>query len=259
MPPSLEAQQRAMAANILDPSARVPLDWFALPVGVDPAVRVGVYVGGYPARIAGSLTETFPAIANIVGASQMAQLAERYCAQLREPPRNLNYIGRDLADYLSGDPLASRLPFLPDLARLEWAVVACFHAAVGTPFDLSQCAQWDAEHWECARIGFQAGTEIVRSEWPVLALRESRHQERGSIDLDLDVGSKDDAILVYRIALEVVSESIDELEAQAFEQLRAGGSLGEVMESFAGSGVAPERVTQLFTRWVSLGLVRQCD
>ncbi|MBW2388874.1 MAG: putative DNA-binding domain-containing protein [Deltaproteobacteria bacterium] len=256
MPPGLEALQRAMAANILDPSARIPLDWFALPTGADPAVRVGVYVGGYPARITEALKETFPAIANIVGASEFAELAERYLERLHEPPRNLNYIGRDLADHLTGDPLTGSLPFLPDLARLEWAVVRCFHAEAGTPFDLRQCVPWDAQRWECARIDFQAGTEIVHSDWPVLALRESRHQERESIDLDL--GSENEPVLVYRVDFEVVTESVDQLEAQAFEHLRAWSSLGEVMANFARSGVDPERVTQLFARWVSLGLVRQC-
>jgi hypothetical protein len=152
MPPGLEALQRAMAANILDPSARIPLDWFALPTWADPAVRIGVYVGGYPARI-------------------------------------------------------------PE-------------------------------------------AQMVRSEWPVLALCESRHQERESIDLDLE--GENEPVLVNRVDFEVVTESIDEPEAQAFEHLRAGGSLGEAMASFARSAVAPDRVTQLFARWVSLGLIRQC-
>jgi len=256
MPPSLEALQRAMAANILDPSARVPLDWFALPAEADPAVRVGVYVGGYPARITEALRESFPAIANIVGASEFVELAERYIARLHEPPRNLNYIGRDFADHLTADPLAESLPLLPDLARLEWAFVRCFHAEAGIPFDLRQCVPWDAQRWKCARIDFQAGTEIVRSEWPILALRDSRHQERESIDLDL--AGENEPVLVYRVDFEVVTESLDEPEAQAFERLRTGGSLGEVMASFAQSAVAPDRVTQLFARRVFLGLVRQC-
>jgi hypothetical protein len=256
MAPDLEALQRGLANRILDPSAPLSMDLFATPVGVDVALRLGIHTEGYPARITESLRESFPAIANILGETEMASLAERYIAQLHDPPRNLNYIGRDFAEHLGGDPCARDLCFLPDLARFEWAVGSCFHARLDSSFDLRRCVDWTPEEWERVRIEFQPGSDVVRSPWPLLALRATRDVDRESIDLDLTVGGS--AILVHRIGCDVATEAIDEPEAHAFDRLRAGASLGQVASDFADSGVSAERVTRLFARWVSIGLVRDC-
>ena len=255
----LKTLQGAMAEKILDPTATIPLDWFEALDGTDLGVRLDVYAEGYLVRVADSLVESFPALANILGASEMAMLTERYIAQLKDPSRNLNYIGRDLPNYLPRDSHSKSLPFLPDLARLEWAIAACFHEDHSECLDLERCSHWDALRWGRARMTFQPGTCVIRSQWPLLALRETRHQERNSIDLDLDLGGDECVVMISRLQFEVMVEAVDQQEAQAFERLNAGETLGAVMAAFAKSGRSAETVTELFARWSSKGLIRRCS
>jgi hypothetical protein len=256
MSPSLAEIQRSMAARILgreDPSVH---RWIEVPAGVDAALRLAVHTQGYPARVMESLREAFPATANILGEGSFAALVERYAEQIPAELRNLNCVGAVLPAFLSSDRLERDLPFLPDLARLEWAVLECFHSEVADPFDASCCTGWSDDEWMGARIGFQPGMALVRSAWPLRELRESRHLDRSAIDIDLV--DRPDRVLVYRAGFEVVAESVDEHEAAAIEHLRAGQRLGEVTAALDAAGAEADAVAGFFGRWASLGLAVSC-
>jgi hypothetical protein len=219
--------------------------------------RLAIYTQGYPARITESLREAYPATAHILGDGSFGLLAQRYLAHLPDSQRNLNDIGSALPALLKSDPLTSELPFLPDLARLEWAVTRCFHSDPAEPCDISKCGTWEMDDWAGARIGFPPSMQLVCSVWPLRELRDARHSDRSSIDVDL-LG-RPDRVLVYRKGFEVVEESVGEIEATAVEGLRAGAGLGEVTASLAAAGARADAVSRLFARWVSLGLVVSCE
>ena len=176
--PSLAELQRAVAAHILSGDGPTVDDWIRVPAGVDVATRLAVHTHGYPARVTESLREAFPATANILGDGSFAALAARYLAHIPAELRNLNDVGAALPAFLRSDGLRDDLPFLPDLAALEWAVTLCFHAKLASAFDASVCSGWGMEDWARARIEFQPGLALVRSPWPLRELRETRHSER---------------------------------------------------------------------------------
>lgn len=257
MSPSLAELQRAVAAHVLTGEGPGVDDWIRAPAGVDAAARLAVHTHGYPARVTESLREAFPATANILGEGSFAALAARYLAHIPSELRNLNHIGAALPAFLRRDGLPDDLPFLPDLAELEWAVAVCFHAKLASAFDASVCSGWRMEDWERARIEFQPGLALVRSPWPLRELRETRHSERSQIDVDLV--DRPDRVLVRRRGFEVVLESIGEVEAEAIERLCAGELLGDTIARLAGAGVGAQTLFELFGRWVSVGLIAACQ
>jgi hypothetical protein len=256
MPPSLAELQRAMAARILGGDDPALESWARVPAGVEVASRLAVYTQGYPARVTESLREAFPATAQILGEGAFASLAGRYLAQLPAELRNLNSVGAALPAFLLSDRVGGDLPFLPDLARLEWAVVTCFHSEPAAPFDPSRCADWGMDDWAGARIGFQPGMALLRSAWPLRELHEARDLDRSAIDIDLV--NRPDRVLVYRRGFEVMVESVGDTEARAIERLQAGERLGEVTAGLANAGAEGGEVVGLFARWTSLGLVVSC-
>jgi hypothetical protein len=254
--PSLSELQRGVTARILGRDEPGVHRWIDVPAGVDTALRLAVYTGGYRARVMESLREAYPAAVNILGDGSFAALVERYAEQIPAELRNLNSVGAALPAFLSSDRLGRDLPFLPDLARLEWAVLECFHSEVADPFDASRCADWSDDDWAGARIGLQPGMALLRSAWPLRELRESRHLDRSAIDIDL--ANRPDRVLVYRAGFEVVAESVDEHEAAAIERLRAGQPLGEVTAALDAAGAEADAVSGFFGRWASLGLAVSC-
>lgn len=251
--PTLHELQRALAAHVVDGQGPSLDAWISLPPGADPAARIAVYTAGYPARVTEALHETFPALAKILGDNAFAALSDRYRATLRAEPVNLNDIGADLPGFVQADVASESLPFLPDLAVLEWAVTRAFHAAVTEVFDPVDCKDWSLEDWPRAQLGFQPGLALLRSRWPLRALHATRDQERDEIDVDLEQGGE--CVLVFRRGYEVLVEALPDREADALEAFRAGETLGEVSERLASEEARNDDVVALFQHWVSAGLI----
>lgn len=251
--PTLRELQRALSAHIVAGHGP-PLDaLIRVPVGADPSARIAAYTEGYPARVTEALRESYPALANIVGDGSLAGLSQRYRAVLRDEPRNLNDVGADLPAFLRGDRLTEQLPFLPELAALEWAMTRSFHAPAGDRFDPIECKSWSLEDWQRAQIRFQPGLALLRSNWPLCALHATRNRQRDEIDVDLERGCE--CVLVYRRGFEVAVEAVPPREADAIEAFLADEPLADVAERLARDGAQGDDVVALFQGWVSKGLI----
>lgn len=256
MAETLRELQRTLATSITNGRDEVPRAWIALPADADPGERVAVHIDGYPARIAESIRQSFPATSQLLGDGRLAELLERYLASQDDIPRNLNDIGYALPTHITSDPLAEDLPFLSDLAAFEWAIHTCFNAEAVAPFDPSRSSDWSMADWDDAQIEYQPTMQLVRSIWPLRELRDARDTPRDEIDIDLSTAPR--SFLVRRDGFEVVSDPIDENEADAIMRFRAGDTLGEVMTLLEERGTEAEEVVAYFARWSSLGLVASC-
>jgi hypothetical protein len=222
-------------------------------VACDEALeRLGVYIDGYPARLQEALREAFPAVAHIIG-GQMCALVSRFATEAQLRSYNLNDAGADFPRFLRGDSTAEQLPFLPDLAELEWRVLRAFHAADETSFDPASLLGWDDHAWSYAVLRFQPWVAIVSSEWPIGELWELRETPLDQIDVDL--GGKPSHICVRRDGFAVICESVTAAEAHGLQLLLSGLPLGMAMEILNARGVAAESIGVWFQRWVTMGLI----
>ncbi len=255
--PSLAELQGAMAARILGNEDFSPLDgWIRVPPGVDPRTRFAIHQDAYPARIASSLAEAFPAVANILGDGSLARLTARFIECGLPAERNLNHVGRGLPAFLASDPLTPEVPFLPDLAALEWAIYECFHCEVGSDFDPATISAFTHDDWVRTRVVFRPGTAVVSSAWPIHELWRTRDLDRCEIAVELR--DHPEQVLVHRVGLAVETQSIDLLEAEALERLISGMRLDDVMTSLSKWDAKPDRVGDFFASWSSLGIISAC-
>lgn len=253
-PLSLRNLQQLLASQILHPErTELPEALLVPPPRGSIAERVGVYVNGYPARLQDSLSETFPALAHLIGHVATAELTQRYRHALSQHSYNLNDVGAELPAFLRRDELTARLPFLPDLAELEWAVATAFHAHDKTPLDPTSLAEWTLDDWAHAVLRFQPSVTLRSSQWPIRDLWETR--ETPLAEIDLTVADRPQWVLVHRANLQVHCDVIDDNETRALAALIDGRPLGEVTELLATHGDDPSRVSTWFTRWINLGLI----
>ena len=252
--PSLRELQRAMAAQILaaDPHPSAALGrWLAVPPGAEPSERLAVYVDGYPARLHDALLEAFPAIARLIGSSRFHALVHRYLRAAALRSYNLNEAGAELSAWLGDDPLAAELPFLPDLAELEWAVNRAFHAVEHAPLMPAALAALTPEVLLAGRVRFQPSLALRASRWPIHALWEARDAEPGAIDIDLAVAEQ---VIVHRVGHGVACAPIDAGRAAALQALLAGETLAEV----ADQAEDPTAVIAWLGEWIAAGIVVEC-
>src|SRR5215467_4803889 len=90
--------------------------------GLDPAARVGIYRNHAFATLGASLQGTFPVICRLVEKRFFAYVAHEYLRKHPPHSRCLVEYGADFADFLAGFEPCKDLPYLPDIARFEWAL-----------------------------------------------------------------------------------------------------------------------------------------
>jgi Putative DNA-binding domain len=240
-----------------DPGVRREIGTTIASLDVDAAIeRLRAYTGGYPARIEDALADSFPALRRVIGARTFAELRARYLPHVPDAIYNLNDVGSGFAAFLATDALTAQLPFAPDLARLEWAVQAAFHARERAPFDPSVLADWALEDWDEAVLELQPSVAVVASPWPIRDVWAARDTPIEEVDIQLE--GRPDRVLVHRQGTKVNCESVSEEEALALEALRAGSTLGGIAQELAERGSDADLIGRWFAGWSRRGLIAAC-
>lgn len=228
--PSLLEQQRAFALALLDPAL------------ADEGLRVyrANVFGNWSAALGGA----YPVVRAIVGAEFFELLARDYAQAAPSTSGDLHEYGAQLAAFLDGYVQTRDLPYLPDVARLEWCVHLAYYAADAPPFDLARPTQ--------ARLA--PGCALLESAWPLQRIWEA-HQDGGDPG-SVDLGAGPDRVLVHRNRWRVEVCSLGAGDYRFLERLRAGAELGPALEAAAAADAAfVARVA--FAAWVQAGVITQ--
>jgi Putative DNA-binding domain len=166
--------QREFAGAVLDPGAAVPAP-LARKAGVSPSRRFGVYRNNVYASLIDVLAGRFPVVARLVGDEFFRAMARAYVG--REPPRAAVLIryGVSFPDFIADFAPAASVPYLADMASLEWAWHAAYHAPDAVPLPLAQLAG-AIDHAEDAVLTLHPSLSVVRSPYPIVSIFELNTQ-----------------------------------------------------------------------------------
>ena len=258
--PSLQELQRWMRDRIRFRGGQdgplVPLAAFLNPQRGTPGVeRLEVYARGYLARIREALAEVYEAVHHVLGEGMFTEVAHAYAARYPSADYNLSVAGRHLPEFLVASPLVERLPFLPDLAQLEWLVCHAFHASDQPPIDPARCSMLLLDDWARARLVFQSSVALVASRWPILDIWQARARPRGEISID--VTNRPQRVLVFRQDLQVRCALLEMRQYEVLEGLLNGGTLGDVCKVLA-QAVDEDSIpaTAWFAEWMKYGIIQ---
>jgi hypothetical protein len=228
--------------------------------GGDPGEeRLGVYAGGYAARLTESMKEVYEAVAHVLGESMFAHVAEAYAATRPSTHFDLGLCGRGFSDFLKTARVTEKLPFLPELALLEWRVAEAFHAFDRAALDPAALAGFAPEDWERLVFKFQPSAALMKAAWPVTDIWRARNTPIE--EFDLEIANRPQNVLIYRSGFKVGCVALEPEEFRVLEGLKAGRTLGSVCEELAatlpdsGDGEGPVIPLEVwFGRWAGLGL-----
>ena len=104
------------------------------------AARVAIYRNNVFGNYRKALAATFPVVRQLVGAAFFDAAVDAYVRAHPSTRGDVNRYGDDLARFLAAYEPARMLAYLPDVARLEWAIDQAAIAADAPPFDLAALA-----------------------------------------------------------------------------------------------------------------------
>jgi hypothetical protein len=214
--PSLREMQQDFAASLV--SGRGAQAAAHVVAGAFPAAqRLRIYRNNVLTSLTNALGDVYPVVARLVGEGFFRHAAHAYIGRHPSRSGNLHEFGAAFPEFLRGFAPARRLPYLGDVARLEWAWHESFHAPEHPPLDLARLAAVpDSEH-ENLRFTLHSAARLVASPYPMLRIWEvNQDGYAGESEVSLDAGGEQ--VLVARPELEVM---VHRLAAGEFAFLRA--------------------------------------
>lgn len=197
----LEQEYAAFAGALFDPKASPPKGlraWHAGPV----SKRLAVYRNNVVVGLIDALVERFPVCLRLVGMDFFRAMAKLFvCASPPKTPILAEY-GEDFAEFISDFEPARELPYLADVARLEWAVGRAYHAADAAPLPLGKARDIPVDLLVDAVITLHPSSQLVSSRFPILSIWTTNMFDETVREVSLDAG--EDALIV-RPCLEVAA------------------------------------------------------
>ena len=163
---SLRELQLKFVATLLDPAGN-----YAAAQVIDNAIpareRIGFYRNNVVSNFRETLRAVYPVIERLVGAPFFELASDRYMRVHPCASGDLNRYGEHFADYVETWPPARGLPYLADVARLEWRVEESFHAADHDSLRLSDLAAVPSDRRELLTFELHPSCRLLVSAYPI--------------------------------------------------------------------------------------------
>jgi len=203
--------------------------------GLAPEQRLAIYRNTFDGNLANALRLSFPAVYRLVGAEFFEGAAQIFAHQ--RPPCSawLDEYGAEFPDFLADFPQAATVPYLSDVARLEWAVTRALHAPDVAPLDAQRLAALDPSDHERVRFVAEPSITLLSPAYPVDELwRAVLAQDDAALGA-IDLAAGPVWLLVQRSSTGVEVIRIDEPAWRFSTALFAGHPLGTALENAIGT------------------------
>jgi hypothetical protein len=183
--------------------------------------RLAIYRCNVAAAAAKALSAAYPVIRQVVGDTLFDELAAEYQRRTPSSSGDLNELGSSFAEFVADADATRSLPYVSDLARLEWAAHRAYGAADADFFDARALAQLPAHRQSKIRFVWAAGTALIASPFPIARIwRIHQADFDGEFSVDWSAG---EIALVAREGLRVAVRAVGVGDA-AFVAASMGGS-----------------------------------
>lgn len=203
---------------------------FSTPEAVLPE-RLKIYRNNIVGSLTKAMQATYPLIEKLTGEDFAAGLFRSFV--LAHPPQEacLARYGGGLDGFIKGFAPAMGLPYLADIARLEWAMNEAYYAPDDRPLTPAGLQNVPMDELADMVLPLRASVRILESRWPLVGIRDFCLKENRdeSETLDLDQGRC--RIMVYRPNLSAEIVVLDLAEHAFLWSLQTGKTLGDALEA----------------------------
>ena len=228
--PELREVQRRFGAALAD-AARAD-DAAPLFVGDVARVRerIAIYRGNVIANATKALAAAYPIIGKLVGAEFFGGLARAYCRAHPSASGDLNEFGAHFAEFLAAFPHARSLPYLPDVARLEWLAQRAHYAADHAPLDTGRLEKIGEYDYLSLALKLHPAVGVLESAYPICRIWEVHQDDYGG-EVAVDLASGPQRAIVYRPGFRVTVAALSLGELAFLIAIQHGERLGAALES----------------------------
>lgn len=224
--------QSAFAAALLNPDLPAPAGLTAWN-GSDPAQRFRVYRNNVIVSLIDALADSFEVTQELVGEDFFRAMARGYAYAHPPQSRLMAFYGEAFPGFIETFPPAAGLPYLADVARLEYRRVVAYHAAdvPGVGAEAVAAALADEAALPTLGMALHPSLSVLPSASAVVSLWAA-HQ--GVLELSTVTPDAAETALVLRHGLDVEVLQISAAAGAFICELQAGASLGRAAAEAVG-------------------------
>jgi len=186
-------------------------------------VQIDIYRNNATEIFRKALAASYPTIAALVGVDCFRMLARYYTSSFESRTGNLIDFGSAFAAFLTTRYGGGEFGYLPDVARLDWAMERSLIAADAGPLDLGTLATVRVEDQAALRFDLHPSLRLVSSSYPIFSIWRMHHADAIASPVHVDAGGE--CVLVARANDDVVVRAIGVAEYTFVRALLDGQTL----------------------------------
>ena len=197
--------------------------------GLTAGARLDIYRHHVLTTLTDALMSAYPVVCRLVDPRFFAYAADRYIREHLPASPCLFEYGASFPEFLAGFPPCRDLAYLPDVARLEWALHAARYADDGTALDPARLAAVPPDETPWLGLRLDPSVAYVDSPWPIDEIwRRHQPENDGGDPVDLAAGGAQ--LEIRRHADDVVFRSLDPSTFAFRRALAQGQTLAEAAD-----------------------------
>lgn len=196
--------------------------------GIATENRMKVYRNNVMKTLTGAVTAVYPLIETLAGADFLKAAAAKYAAANPPEQGNLNFYGATFADFLAHYEPARDLPYLSDVARMEWAWELATLADDDAPLRIRTLQNIPEDKTPMLRLRLRASVQLVESRYPLDRIVDFCRAERPEGTLNIGMGGA--KVMIFRPELQAQMRKVSDAEFIFLRALRDGNDLMRATE-----------------------------
>lgn len=220
--------QALFAQALLDPSTAPPLP-ISTANHANVESRLNIYRNNMMASLCNALADTFPVIVQLVGLEFFNACARTFIRQQTKRSPLLTWIGADFAEFIAAFEHTAAMPWLADVARIEYARLKAFHAA--NTIEMNDKALQTLVQQPLSLINtavfFREGVAVLRSPFAAYSIWLAHLQESELSKVKL---SRAESCLIYRTGHEIGTKFLTLGQAAFIDALMQAKTFSEAQK-----------------------------
>ena len=216
---------------------------------------LAAYRSSVAGKLCRSLEAIFPVCRQLVGSSFFAAMAMDYGRGHPSTSVDLGDYGDGLPTFLESFEPARGLPYLSDVARLEWHWHRAFNAPDEPLLDLAALGRVEPVLWPVLRFALPLGSALLRSPYPIHRIWQA-HQGGDGPEMEIDLSEGGVWLFIWRDGLETRLDQLPEEEWLLMQAFARGTSVGDLGAALGAAGSSVE-LASLLPLWVQRGWLRR--
>jgi hypothetical protein len=173
--------------------------------GIDDS-RLNIYRQTIFHSLGNALSTSYPVISKLVGAEFFRLLTKQYIQHYPSVSGDLNRYGDVFFQLLQSLPETAELPYLADVAKLEWSVQLAENSRDHTPFPIEKLIAVAPEHYPDLQFFLHPSVNLLSSLYPIADIWQANQRDGDGV-VELYTGEY--YYLIYRVDYQVTVTSVN--------------------------------------------------